>query len=329
MYAAHIRSNVLHSEMTLGIQATSTTILSDPKPLPADNMFAANTKPYKLPADATWFITGCSSGIGKALAQHIASKPSYRLVATARNPADLAYLPADNPNILKLHLDVTSPALVTQAMAHATARFRTISVLVNSAGYALSGDTESATEAETHEMMETNFFGTVRTTTAALPHMRASGAGGLVVNISSVAGVCAFPGHAFYHASKHAVEGWTEALAKEVSPEWGISFVVAEPAAVKTNFEGHSKRNTAPHGAYEDPGMPARMLPMYVDAGLKKGVGMEPGDVARVLFEVASRGEQVPLHLPLSMNAFGLIKGAFEERLKALEEVKDISTSLS
>jgi short-subunit dehydrogenase len=292
-------------------------------------MFTANSKPYTLPNDATWFITGCSSGIGKALAQHIASKPSHNLIATARNLDDLAYLSDDNTHILKLQLDVTSSDQVKQAFGKTVERFRTISVLVNSAGYALSGDIESATESETHEIMETNFFGTVRTTTAALPHMRASGNGGLIMNISSVAGVCAFPGHSFYHASKHAVEGWTESLAKEVSQEWGINFVIVEPAAVKTNFEGHSKKKIAQHTAYDSPKMPARMLKKYVDAGLKQGVGMEPEDVARVLYEVASKGERVPLHLPLSMNAFGLIKGAFEERLKALEGVKDVSGSLS
>ena len=294
----------------------------------ASNMFAANTKPYKLPPDSIWFITGCSSGIGKALAEHIASKTSYRLVATARNISHLQYLPDDNTSILKLALDVTSPDAVSSAIEQSTRQVGNIDVLVNSAGYALSGDTESATEAEAHEIMETNFFGTVRTTLATLPHMRRGGRGGLVMNISSVAGVCAFPGHAFYHASKHAVEGWTESLAKEVSQDWGISFCIVEPAAVKTNFEGHSKKNTVPHPAYVDPKMPARMLQRYVDAGLKQGVGMEPEDVARVLYEVAEKGEKVPLHLPLSMNAFGLIKGAFEGRVSALNDVKEVSGSL-
>ena len=294
----------------------------------ARNMFAANTKSYMLPPDSIWLITGCSSGIGKALAEHIASKTPHRLVATARNISDLRYLP-DNTYILKLALDVTSPEAVKGAIEQSTRQFGNIDVLVNSAGYALSGDTESATEAEAHEIMETNFFGTVRTTLAALPHMRRGGRGGLVMNMSSVAGVCAFPGHAFYHASKHAVEGWTESLAKEVSQDWGISFCIVEPAAVKTNFEGHSKKNTVPHPAYADPKMPARMLQRYVDAGLKRGVGMEPEDVARVLYEVAEKGEKVPLHLPLSMNAFGLIKGAFEGRLSAMNEVEEVSGSLN
>lgn len=310
---------------------TDSLILQLKEPLTTnieDEMFVANTKPYHPPADVTWFITGSSSGIGRALAQQIASNSSHRLIATARNTGDLSYLPNNDTNILKLALDVTSPAAVSCAFKTAIEQFGAIDVLVNNAGYALSGDTESATEAESHHIMETNFFGTVRTTTAALPHMRYSGRGGLVMNISSVAGVCAFPGHAFYHASKHAVEGWTESIAKEVSQEWGISFCIVEPSAVKTNFEGHSKKNTAPHPAYMDPKMPARMLQRYVDAGLKQGAGMEPEDVARVLYEVASTGEKVPLHLPLSINAFGLIKGQFQDRMKALEEVKEISGRL-
>lgn len=292
-------------------------------------MFTANAKPYHLPADATWFITGCSSGIGKALAQQVANKPSHRLIATARNPGDLSYLPDNYPNILKLALDVTSASAVSCAFKTSIEQFGTIDVLINNAGYALSGDSESATDTEAHDIMETNFFGTVRATTAVLPHMRGGGRGGLIMNISSVAGVCAFPGHAFYHASKHAVEGWTESVAKEVSQDWGISFCIVEPSAVKTEFEGHSKKNIEPHPAYADPKMPSRMLQRYVDAGLKQGAGMEPDEVARVLYEVASKGEKVPLHLPLSMNAFNLIKGQIEGRLKALEEVKGVSGSLN
>lgn len=292
-------------------------------------MFAVNTKPYYLPADATWFITGCSSGIGKALAQQIASKCSYRLIATARDPSNLSYLPDNDVNILKLALDVKSPNAVSCAFKTSVEQFGNIDVVVNNAGYALSGDSESATEAESHDIMETNFFGTVRTTTAALPHMREGGRGGLIMNVSSVAGVCAFPGHAFYHASKHAVEGWTESVAKEVSQDWGISFCIVEPSAVKTSFEGHSKKNTVPHPAYADTKMPARTLQKYVDAGLEQGVCMKPEHVARVLYEVASKREKIPLHLPLSMNAFELIKGQFEGRLRALEEVKEVSGSLS
>lgn len=131
----------------------------------------------------------------------------------------------DNSAILKLALDVTSPTSVDNAFKAAAAHFGDsyyIDVVVNNAGYSLSGDTESVTEAEMHDEFETNFFGTVRVALKAIEVMRQSkdGRGGLIFNISSLAGVCAFPGHAFYHASKFAVEGWSESVAREMHPDW-------------------------------------------------------------------------------------------------------------
>ncbi|KAF6824739.1 short chain dehydrogenase [Colletotrichum plurivorum] len=293
-------------------------------------MNPANPKPYALPADATWLITGCSSGIGKALATLIASKPSHRLIATARNPADLSNLPDDNAKILKLALDVTSPASVNAAFDAAAAHFGNdfhVDAVVNSAGYSLSGDTESAAEEETHLEMETLFFGTARVATRAISIMRqhVEHRGGVIFNISSLAGQLGFPGHAYYHAGKWAVEGWTESVAKEMHPDWNINFCIVEPAAVKTNFEGHSKANTAPHPAYQAADMPARVLARYVDAGLKMGVGAEPSAVADAIYGIASRGEKIPLRVPLTANAWKMIKGKFESFLPELEAVKDIS----
>ncbi|TVY85726.1 putative oxidoreductase, partial [Lachnellula willkommii] len=216
-------------------------------------MNPVNTKEYKLPSDATWLITGCSSGIGRALATLIASKPNQRLIATARTPSSLTYLPS-TPNILKLALDVTSPSSVTAAFAAAAEHFGKdqnlhLDVVVNNAGYSLSGDTEAATEAEMHLQMETLFFGTVRVTTRAVENMRQADdrRGGLVFNISSLAGFLGLPGHAFYHAGKFAVEGFSESVAREMHPDWNINFCIVEPAGVKTEFEGHSKARTAPH----------------------------------------------------------------------------------
>lgn len=177
-------------------------------------------------------VTGCSSGIGRALATLVASKPGQRLIATARNPADLSYLPDGDPDILKLPLDVASPSSVNAAFAAAAAaehfcssadgKFH-VDVVINNAGYSLSGDTESATEEETHREMETLFFGTARVTTRALEAMRQAAdtrRGGVIFNISSLAGLCAFPGHAYYHAGKFAVEGFSESVAREVHPDW-------------------------------------------------------------------------------------------------------------
>lgn len=154
----------------------------------------------------------------------MASKPGQRLIATARNLSSLAYL-ADNDDILRLTLDVTSPTSVEKAFKAAADHFGDkfhIDVLVNNAGYELAGDTEATTEEEMHDQLETNFFGTVRMATNATRVMRQSKdhRGGIIFNMSSLAGVAAFPGQAFYHASKFAVEGWTESFARELHPDW-------------------------------------------------------------------------------------------------------------
>ena len=194
----------------------------------------ATTKTSRHPT-----VTGCSSGIGRAIATLVASKPAQRLIATARNPADLSYLPDGNANILKLPLDVTSPSSISAAFASAADYFGNqggggklhIDIVINNAGYSLSGDTESATEEETHQEMETLFFGTARVTTRAIEVMRQSDdrKGGVIFNISSLAGLCAFPGHAYYHAAKFAVEGFSESVAKEVHPDWNSGCPPSSP----------------------------------------------------------------------------------------------------
>ncbi|KAI9375068.1 hypothetical protein BJX61DRAFT_531919 [Aspergillus egyptiacus] len=283
-----------------------------------------NTKPYQLPADATWFVTGCSSGIGRAVALHVASVPGHRLIATARDIGSLPYLDDNNPAILKLALDVTQPSAVDATFQAAAAHFGSsfyIDVLVNNAGYSLSGDTEAVTEEEMHDQFEVNFFGTVRVALKAIEVMRRSESrrGGLIFNISSLAGVCAFPGHAFYHASKHAVEGWSESVAREMHPDWNIHFCIVEPSAVKTNFETSSKKHIKPHPAYAGADMPARQLEAFVKKGLEAGVGFEPSAVADALYKVACRNEKIPLRLPLSVTAIKLITAKLQGQLQDLE----------
>ncbi|RFU26537.1 hypothetical protein B7463_g9808, partial [Scytalidium lignicola] len=227
-------------------------------------------------------------------------------------------------------MDVTSVDSVDAAFAAAAKHFGEdyhLDVVVNNAGYSLSGDTESATEEEMHQEMETLFFGTVRVTVRAIEVMRQvkDHRGGLIFNISSLAGLCAFPGHAFYHASKFAVEGFSESVAREMHPDWNINFCIVEPSGVKTNFEGHSKAHTKPHPAYAADDMPARKLETYVNKGIKAGVGMEPAAVAETIFTIASRGERVPLRLPLGAVAWKLTKSKFEGLLGELDAVKEIS----
>lgn len=168
-------------------------------------------------------VTGCSSGIGFNLASHV-SKTSNRVVATARKLSALSSLP-EGPNVLKLSLDVTSKASIDAATKAALAKFGRLDVVVNNAGYGLYGDTESTTDEQARKQLDTNFWGAVDITKEAMRIMREENPktgpqGGVVVQISSLGGRVGFAGGAFYHASKFALEGFTEAVAKEVHPDW-------------------------------------------------------------------------------------------------------------
>jgi NAD(P)-dependent dehydrogenase (short-subunit alcohol dehydrogenase family) len=147
------------------------------------------------------------------------------VVATARaGSSSLAAIP-DSAKVLKLPLDVTSASSVDSAMAAALQAFGRLDVVVNNAGYALSGDTENATDEQARREVETLFWGPVRITKHAVRIMREENGrtgprGGVVLNVTSMGGFSGYPGTAFYHASKFAVEGFTESVAKEMRPEW-------------------------------------------------------------------------------------------------------------
>ncbi|KAM0187171.1 hypothetical protein ACHAPA_008219 [Fusarium lateritium] len=183
-----------------------------------------NTKPYQLPANAVWFITGCSSGVGQSLAQLINKYASLRLVATARSIDSLSAI-ADSPNVLKLQLDITSQPAINTAITTALERFGRIDVLVNNAGHGLIGEAEATTNVQARNVFETDFWGTVNLTLKALKVMReenekTGSAGGVIMNITSVGGFIGLPGNSFYNASKFGVEGFTEAVSRELRPEW-------------------------------------------------------------------------------------------------------------
>lgn len=142
-------------------------------------------------------------------------------MATARNPSSLSTIP-DTANVLKLSLDVTSTSSIETALNETLAKFGRIDVLVNNAGYTLVGDTEVAGDEESRMLFDTNFWGMVNITKRVLGIMREKNPkqGGVILNISSMGGFIGYPGSAFYHASKFAMEGWTESVAKELPVEW-------------------------------------------------------------------------------------------------------------
>ena len=189
-----------------------------------------------------WFITGCSTGFGRELAKLVLER-GWRAMATARNPQQIQDLVAGTDGRgLALKLDVTDSAQVIEAVKKAEATFGKIDVLVNNAGFGYMAAVEEGEDEEVRAMFETNFFGLVEMTKAVLPGMRRRRSGH-ILNISSIGGFVGFPGSGYYNATKFAVEGLSEALAKEVEP-LGIKVVIVEPGPFRTDWAGRSLKQT-------------------------------------------------------------------------------------
>lgn len=185
-----------------------------------------------------WFITGASSGFGKLLAEYLLSLGA-NVVATARQPDLLDEFTTKYPaNSQILRLDVTKQEQVDKAVEDALARFGHIDVLVNNAGYGLTGAVEEVTEDEYMPMFETNVFGLIRMTKALLPQFRQRRSGNILC-LSSVGGLVGLPGWGYYNATKFGVEGLSEALGVELEP-LGVHVTIVEPGPFRTEFLGRS-----------------------------------------------------------------------------------------
>ena len=188
----------------------------------------------------TWLITGCSTGLGRSLAEAVLEAGSNAVV-TARDPRAVEDLVSAYPRTgAAVALDVTKTDQVARAVEFAEQRFGGVDVLVNNAGYGYRGAVEEGDAEEVADLFATNVFGAVAMIKAVLPGMRARRRGA-ILNVSSIAGRLAAPGSGYYSATKFALEGMSDALRKEVGP-LGIRVVVVEPGAFRTDFAGRSLR---------------------------------------------------------------------------------------
>jgi NAD(P)-dependent dehydrogenase (short-subunit alcohol dehydrogenase family) len=187
-------------------------------------------------------VTGASSGIGRATVAACAAR-GWSVAATMRRPEDAADL-ASLPGVTVIPLDVTSPESVDSAIATMLTRFGRLDAVVNNAGFAVDGVFEGADDATIRRQFETNVFGLMRVTRAAIPVMRRQ-QGGTIVQVSSMGGRVTFPLYSLYHATKWAVEGFSESLAYELRP-FGIRMRLVEPGAIRTEFYGRSREPIAP-----------------------------------------------------------------------------------
>jgi NAD(P)-dependent dehydrogenase (short-subunit alcohol dehydrogenase family) len=260
----------------------------------------------------TWFITGASSGFGRAFATYALSRGD-NVVATARSLSRLEALGAQAPDrVLALALDVDRSGDARKAIDDAVARFGRIDVLVNNAGYGIVGAIEETSEAELRAVMETNFFGAVAVTRATLPVLRAQRAGA-IVNISSMGGQMSAPGFGAYSASKFALEGFSEALAQELA-SFGVKVLIVEPGAFRTDFAGAALRHMPILEPYREIVGPIRAFASGMDA-------TQEGDPAKAAAAVAAAlsAESTPLRLQLGRDSVEAVRTHAE---KLLDEMK-------
>jgi NAD(P)-dependent dehydrogenase (short-subunit alcohol dehydrogenase family) len=271
----------------------------------------------------TWFITGCVTGLGRAIAE-AALHAGDNVVATVLARDGEHSLPRDVGGRLHVaHLDVTDFAASQRLVAQAQERYGEIDVLVNNAGFGLVGAAEETEPGEYRPMFEVNFFGMVELTRAVLPGMRMRRCGH-VINLSSLVGIVGAAGFAFYSASKFAVEGFSESLAKEVAP-LGIKVTIVEPGGFRTDFAGGSLGRVAREiGDYAGT---SGMTRSYLFARN----GTQPGDPALLgaaLCRIAAL-PQPPLRLALGPDAWEQVSDKATFVAKELQQWKEISLSTS
>jgi len=267
-------------------------------------------------ATKTWFVTGASTGFGRAFVE-TALEGGGRVIATARDTGALAYLEGAGDRALALRLDVTRQDEIDAAVA-AASDFGGFDVLVNNAGYGFLGGVEEAGVEEIEAQFAVNFFGALHVTRAALPVLRERGEA-FILNISSIAGLRSFPGAAFYSATKFALEGMSEGLAPEVA-KFGIKVMIVEPGYFRTDFQGRSIGMTAnAHPAY----------PELVEARsrVREGDGKQPGDPKRGVAAIirAMGSEAPPMRLPLGADGSQIAHAATQARLAEIEKWQAVS----
>ncbi len=242
---------------------------------------------HTQPGSSVALITGCSSGIGKATALWLNAK-GFRVYATARNKAALKDLV--DAGCQTLELDVTQPDSMKAAVEYIEKTEGRISVLINNAGYSQSGAIEAVPLDKVRAQFETNFFGVVALTQLVLPGMRKNGAG-KIVNLSSMGGKLVFPGGGYYHATKYALEAFSDALRFEVKG-FGVDVILIEPGLIRSGFSeaAVSQMSTNEVGevyAHFQQEIARSTKEVYVKGPLAKLAG-EVDDVAKVIEKALS-----------------------------------------
>ena len=267
----------------------------------------------------TWLITGCSTGLGRSLAEAVLDRGD-NVIVTARDASRVADVAKAYPDTaLALSLDVTDHEQVAEAVRQAEARFGAVDVLVNNAGYGYRAAVEEGDEADVERLFATNFFGTVDMIKAVLPGMRAR-RHGVIVNVSSIGARVRPPGSGYYAAAKSAVEGMSGSLRAELRP-LGIAVVVVEPGAFRTDFAGRSLTQSA-----------AAIADYAETAGRRRKEhdttdGTQPGDPAKAAQAIitAVTADAPPALLLLGTDALRLVGDVLNAEQAELAAWREVS----
>jgi NAD(P)-dependent dehydrogenase (short-subunit alcohol dehydrogenase family) len=270
-----------------------------------------------------WFITGCSTGIGREIAR-AALEAGHSVAVTARDASAVADFPAQfGDRAIALPLDVTDRDQITAAVAATEEAFGGIDVLVNNAGYGYMSAVEEGDDAEVRKLFDTNYFGVVDTLKAALPGMRERRSGH-IVNISSMTGLVANPPNAYYSSTKFALEALTEALSKEVAP-LGIKVTAIEPGAFRTDWASRSmQESSTPIGDYDE------------NVGTRKTMIKEfaahlPGDprkVAEAVLMVTTLDEP-PLRLLLGRDVLAAVREKIAAMTASIDQWESVTKNVN
>jgi NAD(P)-dependent dehydrogenase (short-subunit alcohol dehydrogenase family) len=265
----------------------------------------------------TWFITGASKGFGREWAE-AALERGDRVAATARDISTLdALVERHGDAVLPIRLDVTDREAGIAAVQEAAERFGSLDVVVNNAGFGQFGAIEELTEDEVRAQFETNVFGALWITQAAVTIMRAQGSGH-IVQVSSIGGISAFTNTGIYHASKWALEGLSQSLALEVA-EFGIHVTLVEPAGYSTDWSGASAKRAEPLPAYD--GMRERRAEGYTR--------VTPGDptATRDAILAVVDADEPPLRIFLGDGPLAIAEKDYASRLATWREWEPVSVA--
>jgi NAD(P)-dependent dehydrogenase (short-subunit alcohol dehydrogenase family) len=267
-----------------------------------------------------WFITGSSRGLGRSLTEAVLSKGD-RVVATARKPEQLKDLTDKfNDQIYPLQLDLIDKSQIQLAVARAIRHFGKIDVLVNNAGFGITGAAEAFTDEQVRSQLEVNLYAPIEVTRAVLPHMRKQRSGH-ILQISSIGGRVGNAGLTMYQAAKFGLAGFAEALCKEVAP-LGIKVTSIEPGGFRTDWAGASMTFAKDIDGYEST---IGGIKEFLASGTFVPLG-DPAKAAKVMIDLIGHPEP-PTHLVLGSEAVGILKNADQSRKDEFEKWQSVSIS--